>query len=155
MRTCRGFKTRPILPLTEAGPAALAPQDRDWDILLTAETHNFPCAVAPYPGTLPDCDVSNMSSFATDLSCMTNKEMLLTAETRKSHCAVAPYPDTLPDYKRIKHQLLCFTTCSAVSVAEYCLQHHFEQCVPCDLLSVQCRHCVRWSTVHISCCTIT
>lgn len=31
----------------------MAPQDRDWDILLTAETHNFPCAVAPYPGTLP------------------------------------------------------------------------------------------------------
>lgn len=40
-----------MLPVTEAGPAALAPQDRDWDILLTAETHNFPCAVAPYPGT--------------------------------------------------------------------------------------------------------
>lgn len=51
MLFCRGFETRPILPLTEAGPAALAPQDRDWDILLTAETHNFPCAVAPYPGT--------------------------------------------------------------------------------------------------------
>lgn len=50
MLLCRGFKTKPILPLTEAGPAALEPQDRDWDILLTAETHNFPCAVAPYPG---------------------------------------------------------------------------------------------------------
>lgn len=25
-------------------------QARDWDVLLTAETHNFPCAVAPYPG---------------------------------------------------------------------------------------------------------
>ena len=23
---------------------------RNWDVLLTAETHNFPCAVAPYPG---------------------------------------------------------------------------------------------------------
>lgn len=46
----RGAKTKPILPLTEAGPAALEPQERDWDILLTAETHNFPCAVAPYPG---------------------------------------------------------------------------------------------------------
>lgn len=44
--------TKPILPLTEAGPAALEPQERDWDILLTAETHNFPCAVAPYPGLL-------------------------------------------------------------------------------------------------------
>lgn len=49
---CRGSKTKPILPLTEAGPAALEPQERDWDILLTAETHNFPCAVAPYPGSL-------------------------------------------------------------------------------------------------------
>lgn len=49
---CRGSKTKPILPLTEAGPAALEPQERDWDILLTAETHNFPCAVAPYPGLL-------------------------------------------------------------------------------------------------------
>lgn len=49
---CRGSKTKPILPLTEAGPAILEPQERDWDILLTAETHNFPCAVAPYPGLL-------------------------------------------------------------------------------------------------------
>lgn len=31
-------------------PSPLAPQPRDWDLLLTAETHNFPCAVAPYPG---------------------------------------------------------------------------------------------------------
>jgi len=31
-------------------PSALAPQKRDWDLLLTAETHNFPCAVAPFPG---------------------------------------------------------------------------------------------------------
>ena len=47
---CRGFETKPILPLTCGSPSALGPQDRDWDILLTAETHNFPCAVAPYPG---------------------------------------------------------------------------------------------------------
>ena len=39
-----------MLPLQPGGPSPLAPQDRDWDILLTAETHNFPCAVAPYPG---------------------------------------------------------------------------------------------------------
>ena len=61
---CRGSKTKPILPLTEAGPAALEPQERDWDILLTAETHNFPCAVAPYPGLrlLPNCCLSAASS---------------------------------------------------------------------------------------------
>eukprot|EP00891_Asterochloris_glomerata_P009825 jgi/Astpho2/9825/fgenesh1_pm.00149_%23_37_t len=47
----RGFETKPILPLTCGSPSALGPQDRDWDILLTAETHNFPCAVAPYPGS--------------------------------------------------------------------------------------------------------
>lgn len=46
----RGFKVTPILPLNPGGPSALAPQARDWDLLLTAETHNFPCAVAPYPG---------------------------------------------------------------------------------------------------------
>lgn len=46
----RGFKVRPLLPLNPGGPSALGPQGRDWDLLLTAETHNFPCAVAPYPG---------------------------------------------------------------------------------------------------------
>jgi phosphoribosylformylglycinamidine synthase len=39
-----------MLPINCGSPSALAPQDRDWDVLLTAETHNFPCAVAPYPG---------------------------------------------------------------------------------------------------------
>ncbi|KAK9814223.1 hypothetical protein WJX72_002529 [[Myrmecia] bisecta] len=46
----RGGPVTPLLPLTCGAPSALAPQPRDWDILLTAETHNFPCAVAPYPG---------------------------------------------------------------------------------------------------------
>ena len=41
---------QPVLPLNCGSPSALAPQPRDWDLLLTAETHNFPCAVAPYPG---------------------------------------------------------------------------------------------------------
>lgn len=31
-------------------PCTSHPQERDLDLLLTAETHNFPCAVAPYPG---------------------------------------------------------------------------------------------------------
>jgi len=41
---------KPLLPVKPGGPSALQPQERDWDVLLTAETHNFPCAVAPYPG---------------------------------------------------------------------------------------------------------
>lgn len=52
MHACRGAQVRPVLPLNCGSPSALAPQDRDWDLLLTAETHNFPCAVAPYPGML-------------------------------------------------------------------------------------------------------
>lgn len=46
----RGFKVKPMLPVRPGAPSPLAPQDRDWDLLLTAETHNFPCAVAPFPG---------------------------------------------------------------------------------------------------------
>eukprot|EP00884_Botryococcus_braunii_P021813 jgi/Botrbrau1/8315/Bobra.0081s0004.1 len=46
----RGYPVRATLPALPGGPSAVLPQNRDWDILLTAETHNFPCAVAPYPG---------------------------------------------------------------------------------------------------------
>jgi phosphoribosylformylglycinamidine synthase len=46
----RGTRVAPLLPLTAGSASALRPQSRDWDVLLTAETHNFPCAVAPYPG---------------------------------------------------------------------------------------------------------
>ena len=48
----RGGPVTPTLPVVPGTPSALAPQQRDWDVLLTAETHNFPCAVAPYPGEL-------------------------------------------------------------------------------------------------------
>ena len=46
----RGGPVTPLLPTVPGGPSSLLPQPRDWDLLLTAETHNFPCAVAPYPG---------------------------------------------------------------------------------------------------------
>ena len=46
----RGRRVSPMLPSQPGGPSPLAPSGRDWDLLLTAETHNFPCAVAPYPG---------------------------------------------------------------------------------------------------------
>ena len=49
----RGGPVTPMLPLVCGSPSALVPQPRDWDLLLTAETHNFPCAVAPYPGAAP------------------------------------------------------------------------------------------------------
>jgi hypothetical protein len=60
----RGFKVRPLLPLNPGGPSALAPQARDWDLLLTAETHNFPCAVAPYPGKIRlQCGFASAQGF--------------------------------------------------------------------------------------------
>lgn len=43
-------QVKPMLPMQPGNPSPMAPQDRDWDLLLTAETHNFPCAVAPFPG---------------------------------------------------------------------------------------------------------
>jgi len=46
----RGGQVKPMLPEKPGQPSPLLPQHRDWDLLLTAETHNFPCAVAPYPG---------------------------------------------------------------------------------------------------------
>lgn len=46
----RGFQVTPLLPTQPGSPSPLQPSPRDWDLLLTAETHNFPCAVAPYPG---------------------------------------------------------------------------------------------------------
>lgn len=41
---------QPLLPSTAGSPSPLQPKAVDWDVLLTAETHNFPAAVAPYPG---------------------------------------------------------------------------------------------------------
>ena len=46
----RGGPVEALLPQVPGTPSKLAKAKRDWDILLTAETHNFPCAVAPYPG---------------------------------------------------------------------------------------------------------
>merc|ERR1719356_2218585 len=51
----RGFKHTALFPrpATECGPAApgaFREIQRDYDMTLTVETHNFPCGIAPYPG---------------------------------------------------------------------------------------------------------
>jgi phosphoribosylformylglycinamidine synthase len=46
----RGTEVKALWPATPGAPSAMVPTSRDLDILFTAETHNFPCAVAPYPG---------------------------------------------------------------------------------------------------------
>ena len=51
---------RALLPSAVGAQGPLAPRQVDLDVLLTAETHNFPCAVAPYPGTPPSAGSSRL-----------------------------------------------------------------------------------------------
>ncbi|KAI7726420.1 hypothetical protein M8C21_027358 [Ambrosia artemisiifolia] len=46
----KGFLANPLRPTQPGTTSPLSPVARDLDILFTAETHNFPCAVAPFPG---------------------------------------------------------------------------------------------------------
>lgn len=46
----RGGPIQPLLPSKAGQCGPLRVCQKDWDVLLTAETHNFPCAVAPLPG---------------------------------------------------------------------------------------------------------
>jgi len=46
----RGYVNAPLRPTSAGAPSPLAPRRVDLDLLLTAETHNFPSGVAPYPG---------------------------------------------------------------------------------------------------------
>ncbi|KAI9078345.1 hypothetical protein K1719_039721 [Acacia pycnantha] len=46
----RGFPVKQLRPVWPGSVCPLKLTARDLDILFTAETHNFPCAVAPYPG---------------------------------------------------------------------------------------------------------
>ena len=46
----RGYKNTPLRPAEPGGPTKLETREVDLDLLLTAETHNFPSGVAPYPG---------------------------------------------------------------------------------------------------------
>ncbi|KAK3280418.1 hypothetical protein CYMTET_11738 [Cymbomonas tetramitiformis] len=46
----RGFKAPVLWPEQPGKPSKMTMQEKDLDLLLTAETHNFPCSIAPYPG---------------------------------------------------------------------------------------------------------
>lgn len=46
----KGFPVKQLRPVKPGSTCPLEFTPRDLDILFTAETHNFPCAVAPYPG---------------------------------------------------------------------------------------------------------
>ncbi|XP_072965715.1 probable phosphoribosylformylglycinamidine synthase, chloroplastic/mitochondrial [Typha angustifolia] len=46
----KGYPVNQLRPLVPGSSSRLCQFMRELDILFTAETHNFPCAVAPYPG---------------------------------------------------------------------------------------------------------
>src|SRR6185312_11958900 len=46
----KGFPVNQLRPTIPGSTSPLSIMTRELDILFTAETHNFPCAVAPYPG---------------------------------------------------------------------------------------------------------
>jgi len=46
----RGYPIRTILPARPGEPSAFQAAKVDYDIIFTAETHNFPSGVAPFPG---------------------------------------------------------------------------------------------------------
>ena len=46
----RGYRINTILPEAPGLPSAYTMRQADYDIILTAETHNFPSGVAPFPG---------------------------------------------------------------------------------------------------------
>ncbi|BBG95934.1 purine biosynthesis 4, partial [Prunus dulcis] len=46
----KGFLVKQMRPVQPGSTSPLNIANRELDILFTAETHNFPCAVAPYPG---------------------------------------------------------------------------------------------------------
>lgn len=48
--TIRGFKTPCLQPEVPGESSQFEVVDRDVDVLFTAETHNFPSGVAPFPG---------------------------------------------------------------------------------------------------------
>jgi phosphoribosylformylglycinamidine synthase len=46
----RGYRMRTIAPLHPGEPSPMVPADLHYHIIFTAETHNFPSGVAPFPG---------------------------------------------------------------------------------------------------------
>jgi phosphoribosylformylglycinamidine synthase len=46
----RGYRVPTILPAMPGEPSPFGRREVDYDILFTAETHNFPSGVAPFPG---------------------------------------------------------------------------------------------------------
>jgi phosphoribosylformylglycinamidine synthase len=46
----RGYSIRTLIPEVSGDPSRLVEREVEYDVLFTAETHNFPSGVAPFPG---------------------------------------------------------------------------------------------------------
>eukprot|EP01116_Phalansterium_solitarium_P005525 TRINITY_DN1725_c0_g1_i2.p1 TRINITY_DN1725_c0_g1~~TRINITY_DN1725_c0_g1_i2.p1 ORF type:complete len:1057 (+),score=435.86 TRINITY_DN1725_c0_g1_i2:94-3264(+) len=46
----RGYRVNAFVPEAAGGPTALQPKELEYHVIFTAETHNFPTGVAPFPG---------------------------------------------------------------------------------------------------------
>ncbi len=46
----RGYRMQTVVPQQPGAPGPLALDELDYDIIFTAETHNFPSGIAPFPG---------------------------------------------------------------------------------------------------------
>jgi phosphoribosylformylglycinamidine synthase len=46
----RGYRIRTLMPEQPGQPGRMVPAEADYHIIFTAETHNFPSGVAPFPG---------------------------------------------------------------------------------------------------------
>jgi phosphoribosylformylglycinamidine synthase len=46
----RGYRIRTLVPEQPGQPGRMVPAEADYHIIFTAETHNFPSGVAPFPG---------------------------------------------------------------------------------------------------------
>ena len=99
----KGFKVRRLEPTSPGEPSKLDLQEKDYDILFTAETHNFPCAVAPYPGAetgaggrMRDTHATGIGSLLTAGTagyCVGN--LLMDNELHPWEDGSEPYPESL------------------------------------------------------------
>ena len=109
----RGYVNTPLRPVNPGGPSALEPRAVDLDLLLTAETHNFPSGVAPYPGAetgaggrMRDTHATGIGSLLTAGTagyCVGNLRMEGNAMPFESETEVKDfkYPSNLADPLRI------------------------------------------------------
>lgn len=105
----RGGRVDTLLPDAPGRPGPLVPASRDLDLLLTAETHNFPCAVAPYPGAETGAGgrirdthatgIGSMMGVATAGYCVGN--LNLPGYEQPWEAGEEPYPDSLAHPRQV------------------------------------------------------